>query len=49
MMNTLAGVAIVHSRDLGTCGDVEMTRCWDNIEKIRAKHKAKPKFGPLPS
>jgi hypothetical protein len=26
----------------------ELERCWLNIEKIRAKQAAKPKFGPLP-
>lgn len=34
--------------DIETCAEKELARCWTVIEKIREKHKAKPKFGPLP-
>lgn len=29
-------------------GDTELARCWEKIETIRAKQKAKPKHSPLP-
>jgi hypothetical protein len=29
-------------------GSNELKRCWNNMEKIRAKHLAKPDFGSLP-
>ncbi len=34
--------------DVLTCGKVELQRVVDNIEKIRLKHKNKPKFGARP-
>ncbi len=30
------------------CQEREIERCWQNIDKIREKHKKKPKNSPLP-
>ena len=48
VMVTLAALCSAIHFDMGGCGDIELARCWLNIEKIRAKHAAKPKIGPLP-
>ena len=44
VMNTLYLLAITHSMDPLEEGEIELNRCWDNIDKIRAKNdlKAKP-------
>lgn len=38
---TLHALAIVLDHDIDACGEVELQRCWKNIEKIRAKQMAK--------
>lgn len=48
VMVTLAALCLAHALDMHAAGDVELARCWDNIDKIRAKQAAKPKHGPLP-
>lgn len=42
VMVTLA--ALCNARDLNYehCGSIELSRCWDKIDKIRAKQAAKP-------
>src|SRR6185437_14885729 len=30
------------------CGERELSRCWQNIERIRAKQAGKPRHSPLP-
>ena len=47
VMNTLAALCTTQGLDMTECGEVELTRVWTKIEKIRAKQKAKPKHSPL--
>lgn len=49
VMNTLAALCLAHGIDMDTAGDIELVRCWNNIEKIRAKQAAKPKHSPSES
>ena len=48
VMNTLAALCSAVDIDMETAGDIELVRCWKNIDKIRAKQAAKPKYLPLP-
>ncbi len=48
VMNTLAALCTANFMDMDECARNELARCWYNIDKIRVKHAAKPKFGPLP-
>lgn len=48
VMNTLAALCLAHNFDMLGAGETELTRCWANLEKIRAKQAAKPKHSPLP-
>lgn len=48
-MVTLAALADAHGADMEICADVELRRCWDKIEQIRAKQAAKPKMSSLPA
>lgn len=48
-MNTLAALCSANDFDMEECGDIELNRCWQNIEKIRTKQAAKPKHSPLPA
>jgi hypothetical protein len=48
VMVTLAALCNTGRIDMELCGRVELLRCWEVIETIRAKQKAKPAFGPLP-
>lgn len=45
---TLAALCNAREIDMLKAGEAELARCFDNIERIRAKQKAKPKVGPLP-
>lgn len=47
-MVTLAALCQAQGMAMEICGEVELSRCWEKIEKIRAKQAAKPKFSPLP-
>jgi NTP pyrophosphatase (non-canonical NTP hydrolase) len=47
-MVTLAALCRAHGISMDIAGEVELQRCWQKIDKIRAKQAAKPKFGPLP-
>lgn len=48
VVNTLAALCLAHGHSMEACGDIELARCWENIDKIRAKQAAKPKHSPLP-
>jgi NTP pyrophosphatase (non-canonical NTP hydrolase) len=48
VMVTLAALCLATGIDLDTAAEKELTRVWDKVETIRAKHFAKPKFSPLP-
>lgn len=44
VMNTLAILAETNSMSMWADGEAELVRCWNNIDKIREKQKAKPKL-----
>ena len=44
VMNTLAILAETNSMSMWAEGEDELVRCWNNIDKIREKQKAKPKL-----
>lgn len=46
VMNTLTALCSAHEIELEDAADRELERCWDRIEKIREKQKAKPGFSP---
>lgn len=48
VMVTLAALCAAKYLGMDECGRVEIARCWENIEKIRAKQASKPKHSPLP-
>ncbi len=48
VMVTLAALCEAVRLNMEVYGDIELKRCWDKIEKIRAKQAAKPRHGPLP-
>lgn len=45
---TLAALCFAYDLDMSDLGEDELTRVWGKIEKIREKHRNKPKMGPLP-
>lgn len=51
-MVTLGALAGPAGLDMNACGNTELARCWENIDKIRAKQASKAKLGlgegPLP-
>ena len=48
VMNTLTALCLSHGIDMQHAGDIELERCFMNVEKIRTKQANKPKFSPLP-
>jgi Domain of unknown function (DUF3850) len=48
VMITLSGLCNAQGLDMVEAGKVELARVYTAVDKIRAKQKAKPKFGPLP-
>lgn len=44
VMNTLAILSETNSMSMWADGEAELVRCWNNIDKIREKQKAKPKL-----
>lgn len=48
VMVTLAALCQAQGLDMRVEGETELARIWTKIEKIRAKHAAKPKHSPLP-
>jgi hypothetical protein len=47
-MVTLAALCAAADISMTELGNRELARCWQNIEKIRAKQAGKPKHSPLP-
>lgn len=48
VMVTLAALCLANKLDMHAFAECELERVWGKVEQIRAKQKAKPKFGPLP-
>lgn len=48
VMVTLAALCLANHADMHVCGEAELDRVWQCVEKIRAKQAAKPKHSPLP-
>lgn len=48
VMVTLAALCLANALNMHGAGEIELTRIWANVEKIRAKQAAKPQFSPLP-
>lgn len=48
VMVTVAALAVPNGLDMESAAETELARVWAKVEKIRAKHAAKPQFGPLP-
>lgn len=48
VMVTLAALGNALDLDLKYCGELELVRCWEKIETIRAKQRNKHPDSPLP-
>ncbi|MBB3944671.1 hypothetical protein GGQ73_000596 [Rhizobium skierniewicense] len=48
VMITLAAYCLAHELDMHHAGEVELSRIWTKVEKIRAKQAAKPTGSALP-
>jgi hypothetical protein len=48
VMVTLAALCLAQKLDMDACGEHELLRVWQCIEKIRAKQAAKPRHSALP-
>lgn len=48
VMVTIAALAVPNGLDMEEAAETELARVWMKVEKIRAKHAAKPRYGPLP-
>ncbi len=48
VMVTLAALCLAQGLDMHEAGEIELTRIWTKVDKIRAKQAAKPKHSPLP-
>lgn len=44
----LAALCNAAAINMNAAGETELARIWTKVEKIRAKHAAKPQFSPLP-
>lgn len=44
----LAALCTASNVNMQLAGELELARVWTMVDKIRAKHAAKPKFSPLP-
>lgn len=44
----LAALCTASCIDMDAAGETELARIWTKVDKIRAKHAAKPQFSPLP-
>jgi hypothetical protein len=49
VMNTLALLAQTEGMNMWEEAEIELTRCWDNIEKIKTKNKTKPRLNQDPN
>lgn len=47
-VTTLSALCSAHGLNMMQCAEDELARIWTLVEKIRAKHAAKPKHSPLP-
>lgn len=47
VMITLAAYCLAHGLDMHRAGEDELARIWTKVEKIRAKHAAKPQVSAL--
>ncbi|WP_197975624.1 DUF551 domain-containing protein [Rhizobium sp. CFBP 8762] len=45
---TFASLCLANGLDMDTCGEAELARVWEKIDKIRAKQAAKPTGSALP-
>lgn len=45
---TLASLCSASAINMDDAGEIELSRNWDRIEKIRAKQNSKPRGSPLP-
>lgn len=48
VMVTLAALCTACGITMDAEAETELARVWTKVEKIRAKHAAKPQFSPLP-
>lgn len=48
VMVTLAALCAAADVSMAELGDRELARCWQNIDRIRAKQAGKPAHSPLP-
>lgn len=48
VMVTLAALCAAANMAMTECAETELARCWQNIERIRAKQARKPPSSPLP-
>lgn len=48
VMVTLAALCLANDLNMNECGEMELSRIWTKIEKIREKQANKPKHSPLP-
>lgn len=49
VMVTLAALCAAQRLDMEACGEAELVRVWQCMDKIRAKQAAKPRHSPLPT
>lgn len=48
VLTTFHALAAAVGLNAAYAGEAELARCWENIEKIRAKQATKPRNSPLP-
>jgi hypothetical protein len=48
VMVTLAALCLANKLEMSENGEIELSRIWNKIDKIRAKQTNKPKHSPLP-
>ncbi|WP_206438178.1 hypothetical protein [Burkholderia stagnalis] len=46
VMVTLAALCLANELDMHAAGETELADIWTKVDKIRAKHAAKPKYAP---
>lgn len=48
VMITLAALCNANGLSMDECGEDELERIWEKMERIRRKQATKPKYSPLP-
>ena len=48
VMVTLAAYCLAHDLDMHEAAEIELSHIWTDVDKIRAKHAAKPRGSALP-